>query len=173
VRRDITGVGGRTWDHGCVADEVRGLRIDTRRARRDDQAEITAMVHRAHLNPRDLDWSRFVVAEHRRTIVGVGQVRLHADGAHELASLVVERSFRGQGVAGSVVDALLTDDRGDMYTLIDRRFVQHFQRWRFHAVNPGELTRSIKRTYRVGRVVTVVASLLTCRRVRIVPLRRP
>jgi N-acetylglutamate synthase-like GNAT family acetyltransferase len=155
-----------------MTDEPRD-QIEIRRARPDDQAEITAMVRRARLNPRNLDWSRFCVAERHGTIVGLGQVRVYGDGARELASLVVQRSVRGQGIASDIVGALLADDRREMYTLIDRRFAQHFQRWGFHIVDPGELPRSVMGTYRVGRVVTALGSALTRRRVRIVALKRP
>lgn len=147
--------------------------IKTRKARPDDQAEITEMIRRAHLNPRSLDWSRFVVAQRHGTIVGCGQVRVHADGARELASLVVQPTVRGQGVAGGIIDALLADDSGEMYTLIDRRFARHFQRWGFHVVDPDRLPRSVMRTYRIGRIVTGIASVVTRRRIRIVPLKRP
>lgn len=156
-----------------MADEARDLRIKIRRATQDDQGLITAMVRRAHLNPRNLHWSRFWVAQLDEKVVGVGQVRLHSDGAHELASLVVQPSFRGQGVAGGIIDNLLADDHGDVYTLIDRSFIQHFQRWGFHLVEPDELPRSMMRTLRVGRIVTGVATLVTRRRLRIVPLKRP
>ena len=147
--------------------------IKTRSARREDQAEITAMVRRAHLNPRNLDWTRFIVAERHGTTIGGGQVRVYADGARELASLVVQRTLRGQGVASDIVDALLANDHGEMYALIDRRFTHHFQHWGFHVVDTDELPPSVMRTYRVGRIVTGLASVLTRRRIRIVPLKRP
>jgi N-acetylglutamate synthase-like GNAT family acetyltransferase len=131
------------------------------------------MVRRARLNPRSLDWSRFVVAERDGVVVGCGQLRVHADGARELASLVVDRSNQGRGVASDIIDALLADDREDIFTLIDQRFVRHFRRWGFHAVDPGELPRTVFRTYRIGRIVTSLAPVLTRRRIRIVPLKRP
>jgi N-acetylglutamate synthase-like GNAT family acetyltransferase len=112
------------------------------------------------------------VAERHGTIVGIGQVRQHSDGAHELASLVVQPSLQGHGIARRIVDALLADDPGEMYTLIDRRFTRHFQRWGFYVVDTGELPRSILRTYRLGRAVTGIASTLARGRVRIVPLKR-
>jgi N-acetylglutamate synthase-like GNAT family acetyltransferase len=155
-----------------MTDEGRD-QIRIRRARPHDQAQITAMVRRAHLNPSNLDWSRFMVAERHATIVGAGQIRVHTDGARELASLVVQDSVRGQGVASDIIDALLADNRGEMYTLIDRRFTRHFQRWGFHVVDTEQLPRSMMRTLRFGRVVTGLAAVLTGRRMRIVPLKRP
>ncbi|HEV8566819.1 MAG TPA: GNAT family N-acetyltransferase [Actinoplanes sp.] len=148
------------------------MQVDVRRAREHDQAAITAMVRQARLNPADLRWPRFVVAEHDGRIVGVAQLRLHPDGACELASLAVTPSARGQGVATKLVDALLQTQASEVYTLIDRPYVDHFRRWGFHEVDRAGLPRSVARVYRIGRAVTAVASLLTRRKIRIVPLRR-
>jgi len=99
-----------------------------RRARADDQPVITALVRQARLNPADLQWQRFVIAERDGHAVGVAQLRRHSDGSNELASLVVEPASRGHSVATHMVDALLADERAPVYTLIDRRFVHHFVR---------------------------------------------
>jgi amino-acid N-acetyltransferase len=56
-----------------------------RRATADDQAAITRLVHQARLNPRGLDWRRFVIAEAADAPIGVAQVRRHRDGSRELA----------------------------------------------------------------------------------------
>lgn len=149
------------------------MAVSVRSAGADDQQAITAMVRQARLNPSDLHWPRFMVAEEDGAIVGVGQIRLYRDGAHELASLVVQPSTRGEGVATALVDALLADDHGEVYTLIDRRYTGHFARWGFREVAPTRLPRSLIRVYRLGRIVTGVGSLLTRRRIRIVALRRP
>ena len=144
-----------------------------RRARADDQPVITALVRQARLNPADLQWQRFVIAERDGHAVGVAQLRRHSDGSNELASLVVEPASRGHSGATHMVDALLADERGPVYTLIDRRFVHHFVRWRFTPVDPSQLPRSVFRVYRIGRVVTAVGSGLRRQRIRIVPLLRP
>jgi N-acetylglutamate synthase-like GNAT family acetyltransferase len=149
------------------------VQVTIRRAREDDQAVISAMVRRARLNPANLDWQRFVIAERDGHAVGVAQLRRHSDGATELASLVVEPEVRGHGIAGRMVDALLVDEQTPVYTLIDRRFADHFTRWGFTPVDPGRLPRSIARVYRIGRVVTAVGSVLRRQRIRIVPLLRP
>ena len=101
-----------------------------------------------------------MVAERDGHAVGVAQLRRHSDGATELASLVVEPEVRGHGIAGRMVDALLIDEQMPVYTLIDRRFADHFTRWGFTPVDPGRLPRSIARVYRIGRVVTAVGSVL-------------
>jgi N-acetylglutamate synthase-like GNAT family acetyltransferase len=134
---------------------------------------ITRMIRRARLNPAGLRWPHFVVAEQDGRIVGVAQVRVHRDGAHELASLAVVPAARGNGVATRLVDALLRDRATDVYTLIDRPFVDHFRRWGFEPIGSARLPRSVRRVHRVGRIVTALASVLARRRIRIVPLRRP
>jgi N-acetylglutamate synthase-like GNAT family acetyltransferase len=151
----------------------RGVQITVRRARQEDQSVISAMVRGARLNPSGLDWERFVVAERSGHTVGVAQLRRYADGATELASLVVEPAARGHGIAMQLVDALLAGEQEPVYTLIDRRFVEHFTRWGFALIEASQLPRSVSRGYRIGRVVTAVGSLLRRHRIRIVPLLRP
>jgi N-acetylglutamate synthase-like GNAT family acetyltransferase len=151
----------------------RGVQITVRPAREEDQPVIRAMVRGARLNPSGLEWERFVVAELDRQTVGTAQLRRHSDGATELASLVVEPHARGQGIAMHMIDALLTGEQEPVYTLIDRRFVEHFTRWGFAPVEPSELPRSLSRVYKIGRFVTAVGGLLRRQRIRIVPLLRP
>jgi N-acetylglutamate synthase-like GNAT family acetyltransferase len=52
------------------------VRVTVRKADQEDQAAITALVRQARLNPRNLSWARFVVAETDQGIVGAAQVRL-------------------------------------------------------------------------------------------------
>ena len=131
------------------------------------------MVRRARLNPAGLRWESFVVGELDDRVVGIAQLRRHADGTRELASLVVEPELRGHGIATQMVDELLTDEPAAVYVLVDRRFVSHFGRWGFDPVDVEDLPRWLGRTYRVGRVVTTVGSLVRRQRIRIVPLLRP
>jgi N-acetylglutamate synthase-like GNAT family acetyltransferase len=87
--------------------------------------------------------------------------------------MVVEPESRGHGIATRMVDALLADEQAPVYTLIDRRFVDHFARWGFARIDPRQLPRSVSRVYRIGRVVTAVGSVLRRQRIRILPLLRP
>lgn len=61
------------------------------------------MVRAARLNPLGLDWRRFFVAVDRTgEVVACIQVKPHGD-ARELASLVVARGWRGQGLGRQMV----------------------------------------------------------------------
>ena len=149
------------------------MQDQVRPATAEDQAAITRLVHQARLNPRGLDWRRFVIAEAGGAPIGVAQVRRHADGSRELASLVVLSEHRDRGVAGRMIDALLPDEPGPVFTLVDRRYAQHFTRWDFHPVDPADLPRSIARQLRIGRLATAIGSLLIHDRIRLLALRRP
>jgi amino-acid N-acetyltransferase len=131
------------------------------------------LVREARLNPRSLRWERFVVADRGGELVGAAQVRRHPDGSRELASLVVRPQDRGHGIAGAVIDTLLADEPGPVFTVVDRRYAEHFRSWDFDPVEPARLPPSMRIQLRIGRVVTGVGSLLLHRRIRLQPLRRP
>ena len=91
------------------------LRPRIRRARAADRWAIRRLVYAARLNPRDLDWRRFLVAELDGRIVGTIQARHHADGTRELASLAVHPALRGLGVGTALIAALRAQERGPLY----------------------------------------------------------
>lgn len=65
-----------------------------------DQAAIAALVWAEGLNTESLRWPDFLVAvDEARHLIGTVQLRRHADGARELASLVVVPEWRGRGLA--------------------------------------------------------------------------
>jgi N-acetylglutamate synthase-like GNAT family acetyltransferase len=144
-----------------------------RPAMRDDQAVIARMVHQAGLNPRSLDWHAFVIAEVDDEPVGVAQVRRHSDGSRELASLVVMAEHRGRGIAGRMIDALLSETTDPVFTLLDRRYAGHFTRWDFQPIAAADLPRSMRRQLRIGQLVTGIGSVVRRQRIRLLPMYRP
>jgi hypothetical protein len=72
-----------------------------------------------------------------------------------------------------MIDALLHDEPGPVFTLVDRRYAQHFTGWDFHPVNPADLPQSLARQLRIGRLATAIGSLLIHDRIRLLALRRP
>jgi N-acetylglutamate synthase-like GNAT family acetyltransferase len=143
-----------------------------RRAAVGDQASIGRLVHHVRLNRRGLDWRRFAIAKAGGAPIGVAQVRRHLNGSRQLASLVVLSEHRDRGVAARMIDGLLTEP-GPVFTLVDRRYAQHFKRWDFQPVEPADLPRSMARELRIGRLAAAIGSLLIHRRIRLLPLRRP
>jgi N-acetylglutamate synthase-like GNAT family acetyltransferase len=74
------------------------------------------MVNRARLNPFSLDWRRFIVAESAQgQVIGCGQIKPHADGSRELASLVVAPDWQLRGVARTIIMHLLENHPKPIY----------------------------------------------------------
>ncbi len=76
-----------------------------RAARAADQATIVGLVRAARLDPSNLHWPNFVVAEADGQIVGCGQIRPDP-GLRELGSMVVIKPYRQRGVGAAIVRAL-------------------------------------------------------------------
>jgi N-acetylglutamate synthase-like GNAT family acetyltransferase len=139
-----------------------------------DQATIRAMVRGEHINPSGLDWRDFMVAERDGEVVGAAQVRRYRDGSRELASLVVARHLRGQGIATGLMDALLAgeDQPVPVFTIVDRRYARRYARRGFRPIDPGVAPAVIRRTFRIGRLVTRLARVFSRCRIDLVVLIR-
>lgn len=127
--------------------------MNIRPARAEDQATITAMVRGAHLNPMDLRWSCFLVAEDERGIVGVGQIRPHP-GAPELASLAVREDRRGTGVGGQLIRAFLAQSQGTLVLFCRPQLESYYARFGFRAIGVKEAPPSLRTRYAVVRFIT-------------------
>ena len=89
-------------------DASRGIRFSLRSASPADKRAIRRPVRISHLYPLGLDWRRFVVAvSGEDCVAGIGQIKRHRGGALELASIVVDPRWRGQGVATALIERLL------------------------------------------------------------------
>ncbi|HET7467054.1 MAG TPA: GNAT family N-acetyltransferase, partial [Candidatus Dormibacteraeota bacterium] len=82
-----------------------------------DQATIRRIVRAAGINPTSLQWQRFIVAEERGEIVGVGQVKPHRDGTRELASIAVVPERQGRGLGSEIINALIAREHGEVLHL--------------------------------------------------------
>jgi len=127
--------------------------MNIRPARAEDRATITAMVRGARLNPMDLRWSRFLVAEDATGIVGVGQIRPHPD-VSELASLVVREDQRGKGVGGQLVRALMARSSSALVLFCRPQLESYYARFGFRAVGVKEAPPSLRTRYAIGRFIT-------------------
>jgi len=127
--------------------------MNIRPARAEDQATITALVREAHLNPMDLRWSCFLVAEDERGIVGVGQIRPHP-GASELASLVVRKDRRRTGVGRQLIRALLAQSQGTLVLFCRPQLESYYAQFGFRAIGVKEAPPSLRTRYAVGRFIT-------------------
>jgi amino-acid N-acetyltransferase len=124
-----------------------------------DQPAIRALVRGERLNPHGLDWPRFLLATIGPVVVGAVQMRLHADGSRELASLVVARDFRGHGLAGRLIEGLLASHCGPVHVITARANARHYVRWHFRAVPALRAPASVRRNFCLGQLAGMIALL--------------
>ncbi|MBM2843258.1 MAG: GCN5-related N-acetyltransferase, partial [Anaerolineales bacterium] len=75
-----------------------------------DAGAIRSLIFRVGINPRDLDWRRFLVAvDVQGKLIGCGQVKPHSDGSRELASIAVRPKWRGRGLASEIIRRLMAE----------------------------------------------------------------
>lgn len=128
-------------------------RTQIRAAVAADSPTIRRIVYAARLNPLDLDWRRFLVAERAGRIVGTIQVRRHDDGTRELASLAVVPEMQATGLGAALIAALREHETPPLYLYCAPRLVGYYERFGFRPIairalppglrGPGQLARAI------------------------------
>lgn len=119
-----------------------------RLARQGERWTIRQIVWRARINPFDLAWQRFFVAEENGRIIGVGQIKPHADGSRELASIAVTLSHQHKGVASKIILALLANEPGPVYLTCRAPLETFYARFGFRRAAPQELSPYFRRLAR-------------------------
>jgi amino-acid N-acetyltransferase len=135
-----------------------------RPATADDQFVITAIVRAARINPSDLDWQRFLLAQWGQDIVGVGQVKPHKDGSRELASIAVVPEWQGNGVGGALIRALLSRETGQLYLMCGADREHYYERFGFKRLERPAMPPYFRRFMRIAPVV----QMLTLNRLQVV-----
>ena len=151
---------------GRLNHDLMQARVVIRRAFRSDQAAITALVHSENLARDDLDWRRFVVALAHGRVIGAVQMRRHADGSQELASLVVAPQFRGRGLAAQLITTLLAQHASPVQMITGARFARRYARFGFQRVPQWRAPRVVLWRYLLGQCLGSARSLLAGRRPR-------
>jgi N-acetylglutamate synthase-like GNAT family acetyltransferase len=118
-----------------------------RRATRNDFQAIRSLVHAVHINPTGLDWRRFLVAvSSDGALFACGQVKLHADGSRELASIAVAEQYRSQGLARSIINALLQlEPERPLYLMCRARLRPFYNKFGFHDVDLNAMPSYFRR----------------------------
>jgi N-acetylglutamate synthase-like GNAT family acetyltransferase len=144
-----------------------------RAATEADAKAIHDLVHDAQLNPRDLDWRRFLVADEDGTVVACAQVRVHGSGTRELASVVVLPDRRARGVGRTVVEAAIARERvRPLYLYCESRTVAFWERFAFRPIEGEDIPRDMRATFRMGRIAVRAMSLATHRHYALYVMRR-
>jgi len=86
-------------------------------------------------------------------LLGCGQIKPHADGSRELASIAVQEQVRGQGVARAVIEALfdLVPER-PLYLMCRTRLRSFYVKWGFHAIVKEEMPPYFRNISRIERI---------------------
>jgi N-acetylglutamate synthase-like GNAT family acetyltransferase len=114
--------------------------LTIRPATQADQPTIRKMIREAGINPMNLKWPNFLVAEESGLTVGIGQVKRHGDGSPELASLAVVPDRRRQGIGSTLVRELIARHGGEVLYLTCRSQLEgYYERFGFRRLQRAEL----------------------------------
>ena len=148
------------------------MAITIRAARQEDQQTIVSFIRQAKLNPRNLHWEHFLVAEEDGRAIGIRQVKVYEGGTREVASGFVLPEYRRQGISARLMNELLARETGPQYTMVNEKRAPYYEQFGFRRVDVAQLPSDFRKEYRIGRIVTSLMSLFRKERVRIIPLRR-
>lgn len=128
-----------------------------RPATQADQKIIERIIRDAGINPMALDWRRFLIAEEKGQVIGIGQVKPHGDGSRELASIAVIPERRGQGIASEIIRTLLAKESGDVYLTCRAQLESFYKRFGFRKIKREEMTIYFRRLHRIGNLFARLA----------------
>lgn len=134
-----------------------GYRLRT--ADSDDQKAIRALVRSVGINPMGLNWPRFLVAvDSQDRIFGCAQVKEHADGLRELASVAVRPAWRGRGVATALIRRLMEENDPPLWLTCRSSLIPFYRLFDFAEIEDN--TSLPRRLRRVRRLMNGVFHLL-------------
>jgi len=148
------------------------MTITIRPARPEDQQTIVSYIRQAKINPRNLRWENFLVAEEDGKIVGIRQVKVHSGGTREVGSGFVLPEYRRQGISARLMNEILSRETGTLYLMCRDRRASYYEPFGFRRVDIDLLPPDFRKEYRIGRIVTSLASIFSKDKVRIVAMRR-
>lgn len=117
----------------------------------EDAADIKALIRLVRINPMDLDWRRFLLASSSDgTLAACAQVKPHADGTLELASLAVRPAWRGRGLARRLVEQLLSQSPRPIYLTCRSGLESFYQKFGFRSLAADELPPYFRRLQKLA-----------------------
>lgn len=125
-----------------------------RPASSSDARAIRSLIRKARINPTGLDWHRFLVAvDSTIGIIGCGQVKIHADGSRELASVAVAEGWRGQGIARTIIENLIDNHPQPLYLTCRANLEAFYSKWGFKILTETEMPPHFRRISRIFQVL--------------------
>jgi N-acetylglutamate synthase-like GNAT family acetyltransferase len=148
------------------------MAFNIRPARQEDQETIVSFIRQAKINPRNLDWQNFLVAEENGQIIGIRQVKVYPQGTREIASGFVLPEYRRRGVSARLMEELFARETGPLYTMVDEKWAPYYEQFGFQRVPKSQLPADFHKEYRIGRFVTSLISIFRKDKIRIIPMKR-
>lgn len=118
---------------------TRNTSLYVRAACAADMPAIEQIIRTTKINPFGIDWRRFVIVEDRGQVVGIGQIKPHRGGIHELASLALVPERRGQGIGRVIVQALLARATTTLYLMCERKMHVYYVFFGFRRIAAAEM----------------------------------
>jgi amino-acid N-acetyltransferase len=147
--------------------------VTIRPALKKDRFAIRILILRACLNPFNLHWRRFVVAEFEEKIIGVRQIKIHRDGSREVASGFVLPRYRKQGVSRRLMAALLEGQKSPLFLMCDEKWSGYYEQFGFQEEPSHRLPCCFFREYRVMKAFFELASRLVLgEKLRVISMKR-
>jgi amino-acid N-acetyltransferase len=117
-----------------------------RPARAEDFTAIRRLINQVGINPMGLKWERFILAvDTEEAMIGCGQIKIHRDGSHELASIAVIESWRRRGVASEIIRHLMDNNSGRLYLTCRAGLGPFYERFGFRQADSAELSPYYRR----------------------------
>jgi N-acetylglutamate synthase-like GNAT family acetyltransferase len=148
------------------------MALTIRPAQQEDQETIVSYIQQAKINPRNLHWQNFLVAEENGKAIGIRQVKVHAQGTREVASGFVLPEYRRQGISAQLMKEILSREHGALYLMCRDKRAPYYEQFGFRRANVNQLPADFLKEYRIGRIVTSLMSLFNKEKVRIIPMKR-
>ena len=128
-----------------------------RLATEKDSPAIKRLVFAARLNPTQLKWQHFMVADNSQgEVIGCGQIKPHQDGSCELASLVIDPDYRSQGIARTLIERLIGIHEGDLYLMCRASLGGFYEKFGFEGINESQMPPYFKRIARLASIAEIL-----------------
>ncbi len=139
-----------------------------RSATASDEATIKALIRGERLDPFNVHWQNFLVAEDAEAgrIIGIGQVKPFHSG-RELGSLAVVADWRENGVGGDIIRALLAREHEPLVLFCLAFRESYYAKFGFRRCGLRDLPGELKVKYALGSIFTRLA------RYHLIAMKRP
>lgn len=97
-----------------------------------------------------------VAVDRSGRVVGCGQLKPHAGGVVEMASIAVESAFRQRGIAGAIIHYLISKAPRPLYLTCRGRLGPFYAKWGFRSLNSAEMPVYFRRLARIASLLSAV-----------------